>query len=62
MPANYDHHQQAIRLRERADECRKLASLVRDQAERSSYERLAKAYEVLAKEEELLSRSRGKSK
>jgi hypothetical protein len=40
-----------------ADECRKIARLVHDEAECASYERLAKAYDVLAREEQLLSKS-----
>lgn len=58
MPAKYDHHHQAARLHERANECRRLASLVRDQDERASYEKLAKAYDILASEEQLLAGQR----
>jgi len=44
------------KLRDRADECRRLAALVTDQAGRASYLQLADAYEALAKQEEALSR------
>jgi hypothetical protein len=45
---------QAKRLRDRADECRALAEIMKGQETREAYLKLAEAYEALASDEERL--------
>ena len=52
--ARYDHNEHAEHLRQRAQECRKLARIVSDRTASNSYEQIAKAYDVLAAEEVLM--------
>jgi hypothetical protein len=49
-----NHLAKAIRLRARAEECRRLAELVRDKRSSSQYGGLAESYERLANTEEAL--------
>ena len=50
-----NHKPQHLRLRERADECRRLAGLLTEPSARISYLQLAQAYDALAADEEMLS-------
>src|SRR5690348_11192927 len=50
------HEQHARKLRDRAEECRRLSELARDDTVRRSYLKLADAYEVLASQEEALAK------
>ena len=49
-----DHAARAKRLRDRAEECRVLADIVKSQAAKDEYLELAKAYDALATHEESL--------
>ena len=49
-----DHKAHAKQLRDRAKECRSLASLMEDDVGRNAYLDLASAYDILAAEEELM--------
>jgi hypothetical protein len=51
-----DYAEQARRLRDRAEECRRLAKLATDKANRHAYQKLAHSYELLATKEEQLGR------
>lgn len=51
-----DHLEQARRLRDRAEECRRLAKLMTDELNRRAYLELAQSYELLASKEEQLGR------
>jgi pyruvate kinase len=50
-----DHEQHVKRLRDRAEECRRVAAILMDPQGRLPYLRMAEAYETLAAQEELLS-------
>jgi hypothetical protein len=49
-----DHAAQAKRLRDRAEECRVLAEIMKGSEARNGYLKLAEAYEALANNEEFL--------
>jgi hypothetical protein len=49
-----DHAKKAKKLRDRAEECRALAKIMRDQESRAAYLSLAQSYETLAKHEEAM--------
>ena len=49
------HIENAVKLRDRAEECRALAEIVGTEGGRQSYLRLAESYELLAAQEEEMS-------
>lgn len=49
-----DHANEAKKLRERAEECRALAEIMKEDAARDGYLALAKSYEALAEREEAM--------
>jgi hypothetical protein len=51
-----DYAEQARRLRDRAEECRRLAKLATDKGTRRAYLELAQSYELLANKEAQLGR------
>jgi hypothetical protein len=51
-----DYAEQARRLRDRAEECRRLAKRATDKDNRRAYLELAQSYELLATQEEQLAR------
>jgi len=51
-----DYAEQARRLRDRAEECRRLAKLATDIVHRRAYQKLAHSYELLSTKEEQLGR------
>jgi hypothetical protein len=51
-----DHTDRAIRLRDRAEECRALARIIPTEAGAATYLRYAESYDALAEQEERLAR------
>jgi hypothetical protein len=49
-----DHEAHAKQLRDRAEECRRLAGIVGDEPAKASYIQLAEAYEKLAQQEAMM--------
>jgi hypothetical protein len=49
-----DHATEAKKLRHRAEECRALAEIVRDEQARTGYLALAEEYEALAQREQAM--------
>ena len=49
-----DHANEAKKLRDRADECRALADIMKDQDARGGYLALAESYDALAQREEAM--------
>jgi hypothetical protein len=49
-----DHDKEAKKLRDRAEECRAIAELMKDIEARDGYLALAKSYEILAEREEAM--------
>jgi hypothetical protein len=56
-----DHAAHAKRLRDRAEECRVLAEIIKGQEARDSYLKLAEAYEALASDETAMSSNKAAS-